>query len=92
MRLGQLVSRVEPAYPEEAKQKGVQGTVKIHVIVGPEGLIDRLLSVDGPPLLVPATVRAVQQWRYSQTLLAGRPVETEDNIAVTFGLSPGIDR
>ena len=92
LRLGQLVSRVEPAYPDEAMQKGVQGTVKIHVIVSPEGSIKRLVSVDGPPLLVQAAVRAVQQWRYSQTLLAGQPVETEDNIAVTFGPSAGINR
>jgi Gram-negative bacterial TonB protein C-terminal/PilZ domain len=92
MRLGQLLSRVEPVYPEEAMQKGVQGTVRIHVIVSPEGSIQRLVSVDGPPLLVPATVRAVEQWRYSQTMLAGQPVETEDNIAVTFGLSTGINR
>jgi TonB family protein len=92
LRLGQLLSRVEPAYPEEAMQKGVQGTVKIHVIVSPQGSIERLVSVDGPPLLVPATVRAVQQWRYSQTLLAGQPVGTEDNIAVTFGLSTVINR
>ena len=34
-----------------------------------------------------ATVRAVQQWRYTQTLLAGQAVETEDDIAVTFRLS-----
>ena len=92
LRLGQLLLRVEPAYPEEAMQKGVQGTVKILVIVSPQGSIERLVSVDGPPLLVPATVRAVQQWRYSQTLLAGQPVGTEDNIAVTFGLSTGINR
>jgi TonB family protein len=92
LRLGQLVSRVEPAYPEEAMQKGVGGTVKMHVIVSREGSIERLVSVDGPPLLVPATVRAVQQWRYSPTLLAGQPVETEDNVAVTFGLSTGINR
>jgi len=43
--------------------------------------------VDGPPLLVPVTVHAVQQWRYTETLLAGQAVETEDDIAVTFRLS-----
>ena len=87
LQLGQLVSRVEPGYPEEAMQKGIQGTVRMHVIVSRDGSVESLVNVDGPPLLVPATLRAVQKWRYSQTLLGGRPVETEDNIAVTFGLT-----
>ena len=87
LQLGQLISRVEPVYPEEAKQKGIEGTVKIHVIVSREGIVQQLIRVDGPTLLVPATVRAVQQWRYTQTLLAGQAVETEDDIAVTFRLS-----
>ncbi len=87
LQLGQLISRVEPAYPEEARQKGIEGTVKIHVIVGREGVVQQLVSVDGPPLLVPATVHAVRQWRYTETLLAGQAVETEDDIAVTFRLS-----
>jgi len=28
----------------------------------------------------------VRQWRYTETLLAGQAVETEDDIAVTFRL------
>lgn len=87
LQLGQLIARVEPAYPEEAKQKGIEGTVKMHVIVSREGIVQQLVTVDGPPLLVPATVHAVQQWRYTETLLAGQAVETEDDIAVTFRLS-----
>src|SRR5260221_9293863 len=60
----------------------IEGTVKIHVIVSREGIVQQLIPLDGPALLVPATVRAVQQWRYTQTLLAGQAVETEDDIAV----------
>jgi len=87
LQLGQLISRVEPTYPDEAKQKGIEGTVKIHVIVSRDGIVQQLVRVDSPPLLVPVTVKAVQQWRYTQTLLAGQAVETEDDIAVTFRLS-----
>jgi Gram-negative bacterial TonB protein C-terminal len=46
-----------------------------------------LESIDGPPILVAAAKNAVRQWRYSETLLAGQSVETEEDIAVTFRLS-----
>jgi len=74
-------------YPEEAKQQGVQGTVKLHAIIGRQGSVENLESVDGSPVLVAAAMNAVRQWRYTETLLAGQSVETEEDIAITFRLS-----
>jgi TonB family protein len=87
LQLGHLLSRVEPIYPEAAKQQGIQGTVKLHAIIGRQGSVENLDPVDGSPVLVAAAVNAVRQWRYSETLLAGRSVETEEDIAITFRLS-----
>jgi TonB family protein len=87
LQLGHLLSRVEPIYPEEAKQKGIQGTVKLHAIIGRQGAVENLESVDGSPVLVAAAMNAVRQWRYTETRLAGQSVETEEDIAVTFQLS-----
>jgi TonB family protein len=87
LQLGHLLSRVEPIYPEEAKQKGIQGTVKLHAIIGRQGAVENLESVDGSPVLVAAAMNAVRQWRYTETRLAGQTVETEEDIAVTFRLS-----
>jgi TonB family protein len=85
--LGHLLSRVEPAYPAEAKQQGIQGTVKLHAIIGRNGSVKNLESVDGSPILVAAAMNAVRQWRYTETLLAGQSVETEEDIAIIFRLS-----
>jgi protein TonB len=87
LKLGHLLSRVEPVYPEAAKQEGIQGTVKLHAIIGRQGSVENLEPVDGTPVLVAAAVNAVRQWRYTETLLAGQSVETEEDIAVTFRLS-----
>jgi protein TonB len=86
-QLGHLLSRVEPVYPEDAKQQGIQGTVKLHAIIGRHGSVESLQSVNGPPLLVAAAMNAVRQWRFSETLLAGQSVETEEDIDVVFRLS-----
>ena len=91
LQLGRLLSRIEPAYPEDAKQQGIQGTVKLHAVIDRNGSVQSLQPVNGPPVLVAAAVNAVRQWRFSETLLAGRSVETEEDINVVFRLSnPGI--
>jgi Gram-negative bacterial TonB protein C-terminal/PilZ domain len=86
LQLGRLISRVEPVYPEGAKQQGIEGTVKLHAIIGRDGTVQQV-QADGPPVFVPVATSAVRQWRYSQTLLGGQPVETEENIGITFRLS-----
>jgi protein TonB len=82
-----LLSRVEPIYPEDAKQQGIQGTVKLHAIIDRHGSVENLQSANGPPILVAAAMNAVRQWRFTETLLAGRSVETEEDIDIVFRLS-----
>jgi TonB family protein len=86
LQIGRLISRVEPVYPEDAKRQSVEGAVKLHVVVGRDGSIESLESVSGPSLLVKAALSAVREWHYAQTLLAGQPVETEQDIMIKFRL------
>ena len=83
---GLLIHKVTPEYPEIAKMAHQQGTVVLHAIIGRDGAIQQLQAVSGPPLLVPAAVRAVQQWRYRPYILNGQPVEVETQITVNFRL------
>lgn len=85
--MGHLVVRVDPVYPEQAKQEGVEGAVKIHVVLGREGAVESLTPMSGPPLLAPAAINAVRQWRFSPTLLGGQAIETEEDVTVLFRLS-----
>jgi outer membrane biosynthesis protein TonB len=87
LQLGHLVTRVEPAYPEEAKERGIEGTVKLHAIFGRDGAVKGLSLISGPALLVPAAMNAVREWHYSQTILDSQSVEIEEDIAVVFRLS-----
>jgi TonB family protein len=91
LQIGRTISRVEPVYPEDAKQQGIEGTVKLHVVVGRDGAVQSVDPISGPALLAKAATSAVREWRYAQTLLGGQPVETEQDIVVKFGLvSPSI--
>jgi protein TonB len=82
----QLISRVEPRYPVLAEQTRTQGTVQLHAIISRDGRITSLDVLSGHPLLVPAALEAVRQWRYRPTTLNGEAVEVETLITIIFRL------
>jgi outer membrane biosynthesis protein TonB len=59
----------------------------LNVTVGTNGLVRGLALVGGPRLLIDAAEKAVRQWRYSPTLLDGKPVEFQREVDLTFRLS-----
>ena len=81
-----LIHQVRPLYPALAKQVRTQGTVRLQAIIGRDGAIQNLQLMSGHPLLVPAAVDAVKQWRYRPTLLNGETVEVLTQIDVHFHL------
>ncbi len=82
-----LTRQVRPQYPPLARQARIQGTVKLSAIIAKDGTIQKLEVMSGHPLLVPAALAAVKQWRYKPTLLNGEAVEVLTNIDVNFTLS-----
>jgi protein TonB len=84
---GLLIHREEPTYPALARAARVQGDVILSAIINTDGLIQNLQLVSGHPMLVPAAIAAVRQWRYKPYLLNGQPVEVETTITVIFTLS-----
>lgn len=84
---GLLIRRVEPAYPPLARSARVQGEVVLSAIISVNGDIENLQLVSGHPMLVPAAITAVKQWKYKPYLLNGQPTEVETTITVIFTLS-----
>jgi protein TonB len=84
---GMVVSKIEPDYPKLALVARVTGVVLLKAIISKEGAITELQVVSGHPILVPAAVDAVKQWRYRPYLLNGEPVEVETYVTVTFQIS-----
>jgi protein TonB len=84
---GNLLHRVEPVYPPLAKTARIQGSVVLAAVISKAGTIDNLHAVSGPPLLVPAAVNAVSQWRYRPYILNNEPIEVETQITVNFLLA-----
>ena len=86
---GMLVLQVKPQYPRLAMQARVQGTVVLQAVIGKDGTVHDLRVISGHPLLTPAAIEAVKQWRYRPYLLNNEPVEVDTQVNVNFTLGGG---
>jgi protein TonB len=87
MSEGDLVKKVLPAYPPLARSARIQGTVVLQAMISKQGTIENLRLSSGHPLLAPAAIEAVRQWRYRPYILNGEPVEVDTQITVNFSLA-----
>jgi TonB family protein len=80
------ISRVPPTYPPLAREARIQGMVIFDADIAKDGSVEALRVVSGHPLLVPAAIAAVKQWRYKPYVLRGVPVTISTQIPVMFTL------
>jgi TonB family protein len=81
-----VISKVSPVYPPEAKKARIQGTVVLNVVIGKSGAVENLKVESGPQELQQSALDAVRQWKYKPFLLNGDPIEVESTIKVFYTL------
>jgi periplasmic protein TonB len=86
---GLLIRKIQPNYPPLARQARIQGSVLLQAEISKDGTIENLHLISGHPMLAPAAIEAVKQWKYKPYILNGEPVEVETQITVNFTLSGG---
>jgi protein TonB len=87
MSEGDLVHKILPTYPPMAQAARIQGPVVLQAVISRRGMIENLRVLSGHPMLVPAAVEAVRQWRYRPYILNNEAVEVETQITVNFSLT-----
>jgi TonB family protein len=86
LQIGRLDRRTEIAYPPDAAQQRIEGIVKLHIVIGPDGAVRSVAVLSGDSTLATAATDAICQWQYKPTMLDGQPIETEADVTVTFRL------
>lgn len=74
-------SKVQPEYPELARKMNITGSVKIEVVVSPNGTVKEAKIVGGHPVLATAALEAVKKWRFE-------PAAVESTGVVDFKFEP----
>jgi TonB family protein len=82
-----IVSKVDPVYPEEARQKGMQGLAVLDAVIAADGTVAKLRPIMGDDQLVKSAVEAVRTWKFEPYQSSGRAVAVETTIAVEFRLN-----
>ena len=74
-------SKVQPMYPELARKMNITGTVKIEVVVAPNGTVKEAHVVGGHPVLANAALDAAKKWRFD-------PAPAESTGVIDFRFEP----
>lgn len=81
-----LLHKVEPIFPEEARQAKIEGTVVLKVTISSDGTVRDASIVSGPLMLLQAAIDAVNQWQFEPARTNGQPVDAQAQIEVNFRL------
>lgn len=59
-----IVKRVEPDYPSEAFDRGIEGRVRVKALLNGQGEIQQACAIEGNAFLRSAAEKAALQWRF----------------------------
>lgn len=57
-------TKVSAVYPDLARKMNLNGTVKVEVVIAPNGTVKEAKVVGGHPVLASAALEAARKWRF----------------------------
>jgi TonB family protein len=60
-----IVNKVAPMYPEVARKMIISGSVKIEVVIAPNGSLKADKIVGGHPVLAQSAENAIRKWKWA---------------------------
>jgi protein TonB len=60
-----IVSKIAPRYPDLARPLRLEGTVKVDVVVAPNGAVKSMRPLGGSPILIKAAQDAIDKWKWA---------------------------
>jgi len=76
-----VLKSVAAQYPSVLKRRGIGGTVKLRVLINPNGTVKDTQVLGGNPILADCAVKAVKQWVFVVS-------EKEESIEISVGFDP----
>ena len=82
-----IIKKVNPIYPEQARQARVEGNVILGTRIDPQGRVSRVMVYSSKDFaLVEAAKNAVRQWVYEPLIIDGKPREAVFTTQIRFQL------
>lgn len=77
----------KPPYPPFARSAGIQGTVRVEVVVGTDGVPISAKAFEGPPMLRSTAEAQALKYRYEPAMENGEPVIAMTVFKMTFTIN-----
>jgi TonB family protein len=84
VKKGELIEAPLPTYPDEVKDKKIEGTVVVVITIGNDGNVIYAKAKSGPEELYGASEAAALKARFKPTLLEGKPVKVSGLMSYNF--------
>jgi TonB family protein len=82
------VHSVDPRYPPDLKQEGIQGTVVLFAVIGRDGSVSKIRVVQSlDPVLDHNAKVAFSEWKFEPALLDNQPIALQVIVTVPFHYS-----
>lgn len=84
-----ILTRMPPIYPFNAKSRGIEGWVKIRLVVNEQGGVEdiQILSAKPKKIFDDSVIRCVSAWRFRPGSIDGLPVKTQVETSIRFELN-----
>lgn len=79
-----FIKAPKPQYPSSAEMARIQGNVVLEIGIDESGRVSVRRVVSGHPMLVPAAIEAVNQWKYEPPLVEGKPTSAVTDVLVAI--------
>jgi protein TonB len=81
--------RIPPVYPFRASSRGIEGAVRIKLLISSEGTVQQveILDAEPPGYFEEAVLKAVPLWKFTPGVIDGQPVAAWTVTSVRFDLN-----
>jgi TonB family protein len=84
-----LIHKVNPPYPEKAKEEGIQGIEIIQALIDQKGQINQVKTVKTSHMILnQSAVDAIIQWKYTPFYIGKRSIAVPLTVTINFVLEP----
>ncbi|MFZ2054057.1 MAG: energy transducer TonB [Candidatus Aminicenantales bacterium] len=81
-----LIKRIDPVYPEAARQAGIQGLVLLEATTDEKGDVVAIRVLKSIPELDQAAIDALKKWKYEPFIIEGKPKGVVFTVTIQFRL------
>ena len=82
--LNAATTKVQPDYPQMARQLKIEGMVELEALVAESGAVEKVNIISGNPVLTRPAAEAVKKWKFAPFTADGKVVKALVPISMSF--------